>query len=106
MVFSFHGTPTSGEIQLNLDDAENFCFTVFYFIHCNFAILINSLIHEILLLMSYVQKPPVKAHGYMSSTANGLIFGLSLHLHPYFEHVSSEDSGSTCLSNTYQNPMC
>ena len=59
-----------------------------------------------MVLMSYVQKPPVNAHADMSNMANGLIFGLSLHLHPYFVHMSSEGSGNTCLSNMYQNLMC
>ena len=86
---------------------QKFFVLLYYILYiANFSIFINGLLHEILVLMAYVLKPPVKAHADMSSMANGLIFGLSLHLHPYFEHVSSEDSGSTCLSNTYQNPMC
>ena len=84
---------------------QNFQFYRILYI-ANFSILINGFVHEILVFMSYVQKPPVKALADMSNMANGLIFGLSLHRHPYFVRVSSEGSGNTCLSNMYQNLMC
>ena len=42
-------------------------------------------------LMSHMRNnPAINPHADVSSRARGLKFGLSLHLHPYFEYASSE----------------
>ena len=72
MVFSYK--PTSDEIPRNLDDAEIYVLLYYILYIANFSILINGLVHEILVLMAYVGKPPVKAHTDMSSITNGLFW--------------------------------
>ena len=57
-------------------------------------------------LIAYAQKPPLNAHADLSSVcvcggggggggARGLKFDQSIHLYPYFVHVSSECSGES-----------
>ena len=41
--------------------------------------------------------PLLNAHTYVSSRDIGLIFGLSIHLHPYLVNVSREGSGESSL---------
>ena len=40
-------------------------------------------------------KPPFNIHADISRVANGLNFGLSLHLHPYFVYASREGTGES-----------
>ena len=47
--------------------------------------------HEISVLIAYAQKSPLNAR--VSNSPRGLIFGLSLHLYPYFVYANSEGSG-------------
>ena len=51
--------------------------------------------HEMLVLMAYVQKPPLKTHADVSRRARCLISGLSLPLLPYFVYARSDGSGET-----------
>ena len=57
-------------------------------------------VHEILVLISYMQKPDI------SSRAKSLNFSRSLHLHPNFVYVSREGSGKTALSQTHLCLQC
>ena len=53
---------------------------------------LNKLV-KFLVLTTYRQKPPLKAHADISSRAGGLAFGPDLHLQSNFVYVSSKDSG-------------
>ena len=57
------------------------------------AIKLYELAHEILVLIVYVQEPPLNTYTDVSRGARALKFGLSLHLHLYFMQTSIEDSG-------------
>ena len=50
----------------------------------------NEPTHEILVLITYAQKHPLKTHVFVSSGARGLKFGLYFHLYPHFVYASSE----------------
>ena len=50
----------------------------------------TTYIHEILILITYVQKLPINTHADTSSGARILNFSQSLHLHPYFVYASSK----------------
>ena len=56
--------------------------------------IVQGPIHEILVLNAYAQKPLINAHVDISSKTTGLIFGQSLHLHPYLMYANSEGSGA------------
>ena len=68
-------------------------------------------------LIVYAISHSLKIYVQLSSGAEGLVFGLSLHLPLYFLHGSSEGSGKTahlrslvkaitaCLSNKHQSLM-
>ena len=45
--------------------------------------------------IAYGQMPLLNAHADLFSWTRGLMFGLSLHLHPYFVYVSSEGCGES-----------
>ena len=47
----------------------------------------------ILIIIAYARMPLINAIADVSSKARDLNFSLSLHLYPYFVHVSSEHSG-------------
>ena len=49
--------------------------------------------YEILVLTPYVQMLPLNIHADISSSSRGLIAGLALYLHPYFEYASSDGYG-------------
>ena len=51
--------------------------------------LIYQPAHGILVLIAYVQKPPLNTHVYVSSCARKLIFGLSLQFLPNFVDLRS-----------------
>ena len=55
--------------------------------------------HEILVLITYTQKPPLNAHADILLKAGGLNFGRRLHLHPYFVYAVSEGSGKKSTKN-------
>ena len=63
-------------------------------------------VHEILVRISYMQKPPLKAHADISSRAKSLNLSRSLHLHPNFVYVSSEGSGKSAFSQTHLCLQC
>ena len=44
-------------------------------------------------------------HVEVSSRARGLLFGLSLHLYPYFAYASSEDSGESAHIRTPESSL-
>ena len=47
------------------------------------------------ILIAYAQNRPINANADVFSTARGLNFGLSLHLHPYYAHACSEGTGES-----------
>ena len=49
--------------------------------------------HEILVLITHAQKPPLKLQAHVPRGARGLNFNPSLHPHPYFRYASSKGSG-------------
>ena len=51
--------------------------------------------HEIWVLIAYAQMSLINVRANLSSGAKGPIFGMSLHLQPYFAYVSSEGSGES-----------
>ena len=48
-----------------------------------------------LVLIAYAQESPLNTQAELSSSARGLIFGLSLYLYPYFVYSSSRCSGES-----------
>ena len=53
------------------------------------------LLHKILVLIAYAQKPPVNATSDVYSESRVLMFSLSLPLHPYFVYTINEGSGKS-----------
>ena len=53
--------------------------------------------HDIFVLIAYALLCLIIAHADVSSMVRDLHFGLSFHLHPYFEYASNECSGESAL---------
>ena len=56
--------------------------------------------------ISYAQKFSLHTQAGVSSGARGLHFGLSFHLHPFFEYVISEGSNVSAYSKSTKNHLC
>ena len=58
-----------------------------------------------MVLIAYVQKPPVIAHVKVSIKARGLNLGLSCHVHSNFVYASSKGSGESAECADLPEPL-
>ena len=63
--------------------------------HFNIYYSIYEPVREISIPIAYAEEPSINTHADESSQTIGLNFALSLYLHPYVVHVSSEGSGES-----------
>ena len=72
--------------------------------HMAFFLLKFGPLHDIFVLIAYARIPHCIAHAGVSSYARNLMFGLTLHLHPYFRNEISEGSGESAHMRRLARP--